>query len=342
MRRLHDLKLPLKTALAAALAMLLYQVLDLRHGYWAVISAIIVMQSNLGRSMQAAGNRLVGTAIGAAVGTAIVWTAGTNVAAVFIAVAITLWICLLAKLPDAMRLAGLTAAIVMLIREETPWQAGLARFADVALGVVVALAVSILWPSRASTDLRHALAQTFADLRALFALVAACCLMQRCDSTALDAAKSRASAHSQRNRELLADLGREPGADDEMLLSLFHFSERIRDHVFGIDYSARAMVHDRFFRLLEPELRALLSDVQDSFDFLASELHERRTAEPPALEATLENMERRFSTVRRSGASLEYTSDELLRFYSLFYRLRQLVSELTRSAEWFQVVERAA
>src|SRR5882724_3143413 len=74
---------PLKTGVAAALATVTFQLLHLPHGYWAVISAVIVMQSNLGRSISAGVNRLLGTAVGALVGTAVLWLAGTHVCGLF-------------------------------------------------------------------------------------------------------------------------------------------------------------------------------------------------------------------------------------------------------------------
>ena len=88
-----QLKQPLKTGVAAALATVTYQLLQLPHGYWAVISAVLVMQSNLGRSINAGVHRLLGTAVGALVGTAVLWVAGTHVFAVFVAVTLTIWIC---------------------------------------------------------------------------------------------------------------------------------------------------------------------------------------------------------------------------------------------------------
>src|SRR5262249_45076965 len=88
-----QLKQPLRIGGAARLATVMYQLFRLGHGYCAVISGVIVMHSNYGRSISAGVNRLLGTALGALVGTAMLWLAGTHVFSVFLAVTLTIWIC---------------------------------------------------------------------------------------------------------------------------------------------------------------------------------------------------------------------------------------------------------
>ena len=132
-------KLPAKTALAAALSFFAYRALRLPHGYWAPISAIIVMQSNLGRSLSESLNRVIGTAIGAVIGALFTRLLGVNGIALFVAVGVTALVCMLLRLATSMRLACVTAAIVLLISEGSAWQSGLNRFIDVVLGVIMAL-----------------------------------------------------------------------------------------------------------------------------------------------------------------------------------------------------------
>src|SRR5579859_928545 len=57
-----------KTALAAALCWWLALRFGWRDGYWGSISAIIVLQSNVGATVSASRDRLLGTLIGAAIG----------------------------------------------------------------------------------------------------------------------------------------------------------------------------------------------------------------------------------------------------------------------------------
>jgi len=57
-----------KTALAAALCWWLALRFGLHDGYWGSISAIIVLQSNVGSTVTASRDRILGTLIGAAFG----------------------------------------------------------------------------------------------------------------------------------------------------------------------------------------------------------------------------------------------------------------------------------
>ena len=327
------LRHPLKTALAAAGAFLAYHALHMNHGYWAVITTIIVMQSNLGKSLQASSQRLIGTAIGAAVGAGVFWAGGSNFASLFVAVALTLWICLVAGLRESMRLAGVTVAIVMLMGGEPPLTAGVNRFLDVALGVVIAVFVSLAWPSRAHHELRGSLAQTYVELQELFSAVIACGLHRETDPHAVELQKAAVTARALRNTRLLEDAAREPGTEEYALRSLKESTERIRDHIYGIDYAVRPMAGDTCFHPLEPHLRKLFFSIRQAFEKITAELSGQATTSTPALMENLAGLEDEFMKIRQSGTTLQYGSDELLRFYSLVYRLRQLAQELCFHAD---------
>jgi uncharacterized membrane protein YgaE (UPF0421/DUF939 family) len=136
----------LKTGVAAMAALGLAGLFQLPESYWAAISAIVVMQSDVGAVFSAGWTRLAGTAIGAIVAVAFVTVWGHNIFAFGAAVTAAILICLLMKLVDSYRLAGVTVAIVMLVggRPGPPWVIAFHRFAEVSIGIVVALLVSSL------------------------------------------------------------------------------------------------------------------------------------------------------------------------------------------------------
>lgn len=329
---------PLKTGVAAAASLLVYQALHLRHGYWAVISAIIVMQANLGRSIGAAMSRLIGTAIGAVIGATIFRFAGHNFATLFVAIVLTMLTCNLLGLKQSQRLAGVTVAIVMLLGEPSAWHAGADRFVDVALGIVVALAVSVCWPSRARHALRKSLAETYTDLRTLFAMVMAG-LEGKGDQDAIESKIAEMKARSRRNAELLADVQREPGDTDAMLEHLQRSAERTREHIAGINYSARAMAQDTFYRTLERSLADVVNAIDLAMQGIVNDLYDRPGAPVPPLQAVMEQLDRDLAAARQTRATLACSGDELLRFYSFLYRLQQLLGELIRGLEAANVLD---
>jgi uncharacterized membrane protein YccC len=132
-----------RTALAASLCWWLALRLGLHDGYWGAISAIIVLQSNVGATIKASRDRILGTIIGAIFGfsfSLIGQVPWNYVAAVFLAV----MACGLIGFRNSSRLAGVTVTIVMLVQSGSPKAVALDRVIQVVLGIVVAVAVTML------------------------------------------------------------------------------------------------------------------------------------------------------------------------------------------------------
>lgn len=146
-------KQALKTGLAAVLALYLARFLRLPESYWAAISAVIVMYSDVTRTIRASGFRLVGTAIGVTIGGGFAALFGDRLWAFGVAITLTVLVCALLGFADAARLAGVAVAIVMLISHTgKPWTVALHRFLEVSFGMVIAVLVSALvWPVRKSS-----------------------------------------------------------------------------------------------------------------------------------------------------------------------------------------------
>ena len=128
-----------KTALAAALCWWLALRFGLHDGYWGSISAIIVLQSNVGSTVNASRERVLGTLIGALLGFgfsmfgALPWN-------YILAVLAAIIVCGLLGLRNSSRLAGVTITIIMLVHKQgSLWGLALDRVIEVVLGIVVAL-----------------------------------------------------------------------------------------------------------------------------------------------------------------------------------------------------------
>jgi uncharacterized membrane protein YgaE (UPF0421/DUF939 family) len=130
---------------AAVASIYLTQLLRLPQGYWAAISAIVVMQSEVGATLAASRDRLIGTAIGACMGAVFVAYVGDTVPWFGVAVVLTMLICQSLGLDQSYRLACVTVAIVMLVPQtQSPWILAVHRFTEVALGIVIALGVTAI------------------------------------------------------------------------------------------------------------------------------------------------------------------------------------------------------
>ncbi|MGA7381184.1 MAG: FUSC family protein [Terriglobales bacterium] len=123
------------------------QIAQIAPGLLAAISAFVVMGSDVGATVVASRDRLIGTAIGAALGAAFVALWGAHLVWFGMAVAVTVLVCESLGLGQSYRLACVTVAIVMLINTAgSPWKSATYRFLEVALGIVVALVISALPP----------------------------------------------------------------------------------------------------------------------------------------------------------------------------------------------------
>jgi len=145
-----------RTTLGAVASLGVASLLTLREPYWAAITTLIVMQSDLESTLTLSARRLVGTALGAALGAVLLTSIGPTMPAfalgVFVAgVACIVLGCVSKRLSGfvdrtAYRYAGITLAVIMLIPHvPSIWTVALDRFIEVSIGIVVALVVTKLW-----------------------------------------------------------------------------------------------------------------------------------------------------------------------------------------------------
>ena len=137
-----------RTAIAAMVSILVTRLLRLPEGYWASITALIVMQSTFGAALSISVQRLVGTAVGAVLGAVAATYFHDNVIVYGVLVFVVGLLCTALRVErTAYRYASITLAIIILIpRMVNPWTAAANRFIEVALGIVVALAIVSIWP----------------------------------------------------------------------------------------------------------------------------------------------------------------------------------------------------
>jgi uncharacterized membrane protein YccC len=137
------------------LAYVLAELFSLPQGYWAVFSAIIIMQASVGGSVKATIDRVIGTIGGAVAGGAVgYFVPHESVLSLGVALAIALVpLTLVAALWPNYRVAPLTAVIVLLTpgaQQLGSVDSAFYRIVEITLGSFVGLGVSlVLLPARA-------------------------------------------------------------------------------------------------------------------------------------------------------------------------------------------------
>jgi uncharacterized membrane protein YccC len=143
-----------RTAAAAVASVLAAQLFGLPEAYWAPITTLVITQSSLGAALAVSWQRFVGTALGAVVGAIVSSYFGTHVLVFGTSVFILGLLCAVARSDQsAYRFGGVTLAIVLLVPRTGPaWQIAFHRFAEVSIGIGVALILASVWPEREATS----------------------------------------------------------------------------------------------------------------------------------------------------------------------------------------------
>ena len=225
-----------KTAFAAALCWWLALRFGLHDGYWGSISAIIVMQSNVGATVTASRDRLLGTFIGALFGFAFSLFGATPWNYI-LAVVLAIVVSGLLGMRDSARLACVTITIIMLVPSSASrWGPALDRVLEVLFGIVMALAVTtLIFPDRARLWLRDGLAQEYLMLGAFFAAILTG--FRGAPSQNLSSLRGDLQALLRGNNQLLDAARNEPGGPGwrEGLSLLTQFGSSILDALLALE-----------------------------------------------------------------------------------------------------------
>jgi uncharacterized membrane protein YccC len=331
-RALESAKQAIKTAVAGVISLYLTNLFHLPQGYWAAITALIVMQSNVGATLSASRTRLAGTAIGAVVGGLFMAMFGMNVLGFALAVTIAFFVCDLLRLGESQRLATVTVAIIMLIGQAaSAWIIAVHRFTEVALGILIALLVSLtLWPNHARRSVRQGLAATLLKLGELYE--AAMRRYRDQEAPSIEALKSDVHDAIHKNSDLLQNALQEafgPIKERESLAMLVHQVERIFHAVDSLEFAIRDGSSDTYFRNFETGLEHLDAGVSAAFDSLSKGIAAGKPySDWPDLSRMIASLDEQAAQARKTGATINYSLDEILRFYSLLLSSRNLAEEL--------------
>src|SRR6516165_6699165 len=166
-----QLILALRVTVAALAALALAQVLHLRLPLWAILTALIVTQMSLGKSVKVATDYLIGTLAGVAYGGALaIFVPHESEFALLVVLAIAVApLAFVAAFRANFNVLPITAIIVLLVpgmQHVSPTASALDRVLEVTIGGAVGFVVSfLLFPSRA-----HAITiQAAADMLELMA-----------------------------------------------------------------------------------------------------------------------------------------------------------------------------
>jgi uncharacterized membrane protein YccC len=342
------LKLSVRVTVSAILTLLLGQWLNLPLVLWAVMTAIIVTQTSVGRSLKATIDYFIGTLGGAVyAGTVAALIRHGSEPALLGVLAIAMApMVVLASINSSFNVAPITAAIVVLapaITNSTPVESAVFRVAEVGLGAVTGLLVSVtVLPARAhelaieaTAQMLDVMAQALQEIFAGF-------------TSALDAAAilpiqerigrfiSRLDViHAEVKRERMSQLADEPDPGPLLRTML-----RLRHDLVIVGRAAVNPLPPDLQPRLAPPLEHLVAAVSEYLRGCAVALMARAAAPPlDAADAAFEGYAAEIAAVRREGLMRVLSSDALEHLFTLGFALEEVRQHLRDLKQW--VGERA-
>jgi uncharacterized membrane protein YccC len=348
--RRHKVRLGLffRVTASALLSFELAHWLGLHVPLWAVLTAIIVTQLNVGRSLKASLDYLGGTIGGAICGAAVgVLVGGGSEVALLTGLAIAVGpLALIATIRPSLTAAPITAAIVLLVPALThasPIATAVDRMLEVALGAVIGLTISfVLFPSsayrlaieaaaRTLDRLAHALGELMGGLKGGLEVGA----LHRIQDDIGEALIELNVVGAEAERERAARISSMP--DTGLLLRTLL---RLRHDLVIIGRAAVSPLPEDLQARLDP-LTQVATAIGDFLRASGAALLARRL--PPCLdgvESALDSYAAAIDTIRHDGLTRCLPSEVTERFFALCFALEQMrhnLGDLHRCvAEWAQ------
>ena len=142
-----------RVSAAVGVAFLISTLFRLPQGYWAVFTAVIVVQTSLGGTIAASVDRLIGTMVGAMAGAGAAYLkAKTPLDEGVLLCAVVALLAFAAAVRPSLKVAPITAVIVLIAgpRDMDPFHAALYRVLEIAIGSAVGVAATLfIFPARA-------------------------------------------------------------------------------------------------------------------------------------------------------------------------------------------------
>jgi uncharacterized membrane protein YccC len=351
MKHKAELRLTVRVTVAVVLTLAIGERLNVPLVLWAVLTAVIVTQSSVGRSVKATIDYCVGTlggAIYAGAVAALIPHDGELARLAVLAIAVAPLV-LLASVNSSFSVAPFTAIIVVLaptITHSTPVESALYRLMEVGLGVLVGLLVSLtVFPARAhglaieaAARMLELVAQAIQDMFAGFT--------GALDTTSILPIQERIGKaiaqldviNAEVQRERVSQLSREPDPGP-LLRTLL----RLRHDLVIVGRAAVVPLPQALQPRLAPPLDRLVAASADYLRGCAAALVTRTVAPSLATaDAGFDAYAAEIAAIRAEGLMWALPGEALEHLFTLGFALEQLHQHFRDLEQWVTVCARPA
>ncbi|PKN41018.1 MAG: FUSC family protein [Deltaproteobacteria bacterium HGW-Deltaproteobacteria-18] len=316
----------LKTGIAAVLAYGIAHLFHLKYGYWATLSAVIVMQVYVADSVQMCLYRFSGTAVGALIGMIAILlfpaTPVMTVVALFLSVGFCAY---MTRYNARYRMAAITVCIVVLasIDQENRLVFGMLRVVEIGLGVAAAFLVSVLlWPVRAGTALKARLMERFGDCARHYETImdAFLAMQSGLDPHLLDQFQKDIRDDRELFQKVLRHERRMYHEDTDLLGLKVRTLEKCQSHLQTMLQALNSEQGQGYEIIMDRELRELASVTVEGMREIVS----GRTPSTDLLTKALDASEARLHELRMGGATRRFHLQKLVQFFTFYHSAQSM------------------
>jgi uncharacterized membrane protein YccC len=332
--RQGELRHAVRVSVAVGVAFAIGAVLHLPQAYWAVFTAVLVVQTSIGGTITAARERMIGTVAGGlvGVGAAYIRTQTVLEEGLVLSAAVAL-LAFGAAVRPSLKIAPITAAIVLVggSSHMDPLQAALWRVVEILIGSIVGLSATLLvFPARARKALVRRVADAMGQLGGLLELNAL-----RIDGADVDA---RLQLAYQANRKSLsaveqsvAEAARESAtgfSDAAAPEGLLNGLWRVRTDSVMVARALAEPLPPAVAERLASASQALLVALAIELRRLGEAAVAGRAADDDALSAPRDAFETAVEEARQARFTSDMSFDAAARIYGLVFALESLLHDL--------------
>lgn len=329
-----------QSALACVIALVIVLIYRLPHGYWTLVTIIVLTQPNVGASISKGVLRIIGTVAGAAVGVLLLQLVQQPVpfVALLSFVIVVSSYCGAGRVaPYAFAIFGITTIIVAMSGFLDPTvgvSIAVQRSAEVAIGIVVALFVTmVVWPIRAADELPRRLAATVRACASLFGTVTDGLLTGQVLDAGVERLERDLSRSFTSHLALLEQAGTESRIYQlhrDQCVRLILLIERAFAGVSALKAACEEPSTTHAQRAFRSELPVLVGEIAAAFAALEHAILQRVPCadQGPALDGAYAALEVRYGELRRADGFRDYAVADVARFDSIVLALRDVAQTL--------------
>jgi uncharacterized membrane protein YccC len=334
------LRQAVQTTIAACLSYVIADAAGMPQGFWAVMTAILVTQANVGASLGLAADRLLGSLLGAVVGGGVALALADMQELKFAGLAATVLVLgfFSARRPS-LRIACVTAAIVILgdPRLGAPIASAENRMIEVVIGTVVAILTTlIVFPSRAGPSFAGQVTRTFAPLFAVLGDALAAAVGQPLDTAEIGAAGTRIRAAFAAGENLAREMRLETAgylADQSDPDAILRALRRLWHTEIMLVRAVAQPLAKAAVAKLGPGIEALRAAVADVAAHVAAPGSAYVSPDLSGIENALAAIEYQIEDMRARGEIRALPMDDVIRLMAFDFALGQLRLNLRDIAE---------